>query len=284
MVLAVAATLVAAGCGGSGAPASAPVITVVTGLSPLAQIAGEVGGAHVRVVDVVPDGANPTTAALTAGAAATIRSAAVALVVGGGYQPAFEAAASGARRVLALTPAFGSPADGPWLDPTVVTRWAGMLATTLTAANPAAAATYANGARDVSAEMSSLSADFQNSLSDCPRKVIVTPDSTWAALSRRVGLTDRAVGTSVSPDPGTVQAAATAVRVAGARTVFSEPWVGDATVVAAAATAGSKVRQLDTLAGVPAGGWPRGATYSRLMENDLTVLTSALQCAQMGTN
>jgi ABC-type Zn uptake system ZnuABC Zn-binding protein ZnuA len=282
--IAAAAALVAGACGGGGTPSSAPVVTVVTGLSPLAQIASEVGGAHVRVIDVVADGTDPRTATLDAATTAQVRAAGVVLVVGGGYQPALEAAAATAPRVVALTPTFGAPADGPWLDPTVITRWAGMVASTLSAANPAAAGTYRNGARDVAAEMSSLSADYQNSLSDCPRKAIVTPDTTWSALSRSVGLTDRPIGASASPDASSVQAAVTAVRVAGAKTVFSEPWVPDGTVTAAAAATGTKVRQLDTLAGVPAGGWPKGATFTRLMENDLTVLTSALQCAQMGQN
>ncbi|MCU4184376.1 metal ABC transporter substrate-binding protein [Acidiferrimicrobium sp. IK] len=274
----------AAGCGGGGAPSSAPVVTVVTANSALAQVAAEVGGSHATVVDVVPAGANPRTAALDPAAARQLRQAAVVVMVGGGYQPALEAAAAGAAHLVTLAPTYAPAADGPWLDPELIAKLAPALADALSAANPAARATYANGANDVVAEMSSLSADFQNSLSDCTRRVIVTPDSEWSAMSRRYGITDRAVGASASPDPAAVAAAAAAVRAAGVKTVFSQPWVPDGTVTAAAAATDTKVKVLDTLDGVPAGGWPKGATYTRLMENDLSVITAALQCASMGTN
>lgn len=279
-----AVAVAASGCGGASTPASAPVISVVTGLYPLAQVAAEVGGDHVRVTDVVPDGTNPLTAPVGAAAQTAIRSAAVVVDVGGGYQPALEAAAATAPRVVSVTATLGPAQSGPWLDPRQITRLASALQAAFSAANPAAASTYANGATDVAAEMSSVAADFQNSLSDCPRHVIVTADGSFAAMSRSFGLTDAVAGASASPAPADVARAADTVRNARATTVFSEPWVPSATVTAAAGVAGAKVRTLDTLIGAPSGGWPKGATLARLLENDLTVVTSALQCAGMGQN
>ena len=276
--------LAVAGCGTAGAPSSAPVISVVTGNWALAQIASEVGGSHATVVDVVPAGANPRTAPLTTASAATVRAAAVVVIVGGGYQPTLEQAATSASHVVALDPAYGAAADGPWLVPGAMSKLAAALAAAMTAANPEARATYSNGVDDGTAEMGSLSADFQSSLSDCARKVIVTPDSQWAAMSSRFGLVDRSIGALSTPDAAQVRAAAVAVRAARATTLFSEPWVPDATILAAASSTGTKIKTLDTLAGTPAGGWPKGATYTRLMENDLAMLTSALQCSQIGQN
>lgn len=250
---------------------------MVTGNWALAQLAAAVGGSRVQVVDPVAPGAGPA-APLAPAAAGDVRAAEILLEPTGTdpavSQPQVAAAAPAARRVDA------GPA-GAWLVPADLTPVAARLADALRAADPAGAAAYANGARDVAAEMSSLSADLHDSLSDCPRQVIATADSTFVPLAAATGLTDRVVGTA-PPTAAAVGAAARVVRAAGVVRVFAEPWVDDALVRAAAASAGAGVATLDTLAAPPAGGYPGGATYQALLEEDLGRLTAALACPSMG--
>lgn len=281
MVLGVAAPA----CGTAGAPASAPVLDVVTTLYPLAQVAAAVGGDHARVVNVVGDGTNPLSATLDAPGRAALAHAAVVIEVGGGLQPALEEAVRSAGRPRVLTLA-SSPADaaaGPWLDPGRLGVVARQLAAALSDANPAAAATYANGARDVAAQMSSLSADLHTTLAGCSRHQVVAADGTFAALAAAAGLVNVAVGVAPDPSPGQVAQAAAVIRATRSTVAFREPWVRDATVRAAAGAAGVRVRTLDTLIGAPATGWPRGASYQRLLEADLGVLTTVLSCPSGGT-
>ncbi len=283
-VAVVALALCAAGCGAAGAaqpPADAP--TVVTGVWALAQIAAAVGGGALHVVDVVPPGTDPM-APLDAAEAAQVRAADVVVEVGGGYQPSLAAAASGDAHVVTVASSAQAADDGPWLDPADLDAVASRLAAVLATVAPAGSSTWSNGARDQAAEDSSLSADLHDSLSDCPRTTIVTPDRTFVDLADADGVTDRVVGAPAAPTGTQVAAATRVVEAARVTTVFSEPWVPAALVTAAARAAGAKVKSLDPLVGQPAGGYPRGATYSDELEEDLGALTAALSCPQMGQN
>jgi ABC-type Zn uptake system ZnuABC Zn-binding protein ZnuA len=256
---------------------------VVTGVWALGQLADAVGGGRVKAIDVIPPGTDPY-AALSAAQAAQVRAAAVVVDVGGGYQPSFEAAAAGAAHVVSMVTGAAPAARGPCLDPADLNAVAARLAAALTAADPAGRTTYTNGATDVVAEDSSLDADLHDSLSDCPRTTIVTPDGVFEDLASANGITDRPLTSSASAVDSAAAGAAAATTVERARvtTVFSEPYVDDAVVTAAARAAGVKVKSLDTLVGQPAGGYPEQADYSDELEKDLGVLTAALSCSQMG--
>lgn len=271
-----------AGCAGASVARPAPgAPVVVTGVWALGQIAASVGGGALRVVDVVPAGTDPM-APLTAAEAAQVASADVVIEVGGGYQPSFERAATGARHVVEMASNRQAADAGPWLDPKRLDATANALAAVLTAIDPKLAQTFANGARDVVAQDSSLSADLHVTLSDCPRSTIVTPDGTFADFAAANGITDRPIGTTPSPTPGQVDAAATEIRSTRATTAFTEPWTNDALITAATRQAGVKAAHLDTLVGAPAAGYPKGATYTCELEEDLGAMTVALSCPQMG--
>ena len=256
----------------------APVISVVTTIYPLAQAVSAIGGSTVSVVDLAAPGVDPRTETLTAAQEDQVRRAAVVFDVGAGFQPSVEQAASTARSVVSLAPRFGPAAQGAWLDPVTMGRVVGVIAGALTTANPAAADRYRNGAQDFSALLSSTSIDYQGGLGDCAKKDVAAPDAALSALASQYRLALHQVGTSPAPTAGEVTKAATAIASAGITTAFSEPWVSDATVKAAAGESGAKVRTFDTLEAPPAGGWPRGSTYFSLLATNLATLTSALVC------
>jgi zinc transport system substrate-binding protein len=271
-----AVAVVLPACGGT--RVRAPVISVVTTIYPLAQAVAAIGGSTVSVVDLAAPGVDPRTQTLTAAQAAQLRQAAVVFEVGGGFQPAEEQAAAAAPSVVALAPRFGPAGDGAWLDPVVMGRVAPVIAHALTAANPAAASEYRNGAQDFSALLGSTAIDYQGGLGDCAKKDVAAPDGTLGAVASEYHLSLHQLGTSPAPTPAQATAAAATVSSAGITTVFSEPWVSDATVRAAAEASGAKVRELDTLEAPPAGGWPKGSTYFSLLATNLGTLSSALVC------
>src|SRR5687768_14713299 len=53
--------VIAGGCGGAGAPGTDGTLDVVTTVSPITNIVENVGGAHVRIVGIVPEGTNSHT-------------------------------------------------------------------------------------------------------------------------------------------------------------------------------------------------------------------------------
>ena len=276
MAVAGSACLLAAGCSSS-LPRSvtgAPVLHVVTALYPLAQAAALIGQGKAEVTDVVPAGANPLLYQLTPAQVSQVRSAGLAVGIGGGFQPSFSAAAGGAPAAALLPPAGGNPYL--WLDPGTMGRTVTDLAEAMERADPAAATLYRRNASSLQAQISSLGIDFSSTLSTCPDTTLITPDPAFTTMSGSYGLKNVVVGAGAGPAQ---VADATAALTAGrTRAAVTEPWVDNSGVRAVAAAAHVPLRELDTLAGAPAGGWPPGANYFALMEQNLGTLSGILGC------
>jgi zinc transport system substrate-binding protein len=250
----------------------------VTALYPLQEAIRQIGQTKVKLTDVVPPGADPLTYQLTPTQVAQVRAADLAVEVADGFQPSFEAAARGARRVWSLPAA----ATYAWLDPTAMATATGGLAEAMAEANPQAAAFYRQGERAFAVELRSTSIDYRSTLSTCPVNVIFTPDSAFAGMAQEYGLHDEVLGTD--PSPEAIDSGVARVGSSNATTVFSEPWVADAAVFAMASRGRLKLRSLDNLLGPPAAGWPHSATYIALLEANLGALSSALGCPDQGTS
>ncbi|MGH9115745.1 MAG: metal ABC transporter substrate-binding protein, partial [Acidimicrobiales bacterium] len=261
----------------------APVLDVVTGVYPIAQAAKQIGQTKVKVTDVVPPGADPLTYRLPPRATATVKAAGLVVLAGGGLQPSLRAAADQAHHVLTVDDALHSRDAYFWLDPTEMNKAVAAIASAMERANPPAAGLYRNGAQGFSEAVASTGIDYENTLSACPRRTVVTASGEFGPMSRSYDLHNLVVGTSPNPNPDDVGRAAAAVQAAGATTVFTEPWVSDATARAVAGAARVHLGTLDTLLGPPPGGWPSVANYVRLMEANLGALSAALGCPALGT-
>lgn len=278
----VAVTATATACGVT--HVNAPLLTVVTAVYPLAQAVADVGAGQVRVVDLARSGVDPRTMVLSPAEIREVHDASLVVDVGGGFQPSVESAAGGAAHVLTLLPAVGGTNPYLWLDPHLMERVGALLQRALTRREPAAEAVFRDGEEVLASELQSVDIDYQNSLSDCPDKTLVTADDAFARLTDQYGLVDRAVGTGTNPPAATVRAAAAAITTSRSNTAFTEPFVASTTVTAAAEVAGVKVRLLNTLTTPPASGAPQTVTYSNLMEQNLSAISGALRCAAVGQN
>jgi ABC-type Zn uptake system ZnuABC Zn-binding protein ZnuA len=255
---------------------AAPVLKVATGLYPLARMAALVGGAKATVTDVVPAGADPFTYRLPAPAAAEVHQAGLAVEVGGRIQPSFEAAAAGARAVASLGSRAGGSGGYVWLDPTSMGRAVASLAAAMERADPAAGPLYRRNLSSLQARIASLGGDYSSTLGTCPNPVLVTPDDALDATAASYGI--KVVVAGPRPSPAAVAAAVADLRAAGTGAVLTEPWVDNAGVDAVASAGSAALHAFDTLAGPPPGGWPRGAGYFALMEQNLGTLSGALGC------
>lgn len=274
--MAVAVVAGVAACGGP--PASAgPRVTVATTLYPLSQAVAAIGGPAVRVIDLTAAGQDPRTLAATPPRVAALRTAAVDVEVGGGFQPALEQAASGPH-VVTLSPQFGPAADGPWLDPVTMESALPVITAALTAADPAQKSRFANGQRDLYEQLVSVSSEYQDALSACNHNQIAAPGPVLADLARRYQVQLHQLGTDPDPSPAAVATSARAVTAAGMASVLTVPWVSEATAQAVARDASVRTRQFDTAEAPPAGGWPRGTTYVGLLDKGLSTVAGALGC------
>lgn len=273
-----AAVLTATGCSSSlpRSVSNAPVLPVVTGLWPLAQVATQIGGDKVAVDDVVPPGEDPLTFVPGPTVSRAFQAAGLVLVVGGGFQPGIESASKGAPRVLQLGQALGTPHHYVWLDPATMVRAVKVIADAMAAANPAAASLYERNVGGIQSEIQSVGIDYSSTLSTCPGTTLVTPDDAFSGMAAAYGLQAHVIGPD--PSPATVQAERSLVQQGRSVAALSEPWVDDSGVQALAAAAGLEIHPVDTLAGTPTSGTPAQNTYLNRMEQILSVVSGALGC------
>lgn len=270
---------VLAGCS-SALPKSvsaAPVLSVVTGLWPLAQAATEIGGDKVAVDLIVPPGTNPLTFQPDQAAGNVVRSAGLVVLAGGGLQPALADSAQGAAHVLQLTDAVHTPDPYVWLDPATMERTVQAIGDAMASANPAAASLYQRNAAGFRSEITSLDIDYSSTLTTCPGNTMVTPDGAFGGMASHYGLTDLVVPAGSST--ATVQSSAARLQGNRAGAAFSQPWVDNAGVQAASSAAGARLHPVDTLAGSPTTGTAAQNTYLVRMEQVLGVISGALGCS-----
>lgn len=254
----------------------APVLSVVTGLWPLAQAATEIGGDKVAVDDIVPPGTNPLTFQPDASDANVMQSAGAVLLAGGDLQPGLSQAAQGAHHVLRLTDALGTSNPYVWLDPATMERAAQAIADAMAAANPAAASLYQRNAGGFKAEIGSVDIDYSSTLTACPGTAMVTPDIAFSSMATHYGLTDLVAPAGVSA--ATIQSYTARLQGNRSGAALSQPWVDNSGVQAVSAAAGIRLHDVDTLAGAPTTGTATENTYTARMEQLLGTISGALGC------
>ena len=257
---------------------SAPVLSIATGLWPLAQAARQIGGNKAAVVDFVPPATDPLHFQPNPSEARILTGSGLVLEVGGGFQPAVEAAAAAAPAVTRVASGIGATDPYVWLDPTTMGQVVTVIERAMAAADPAAASLFQRNASDLRNEIQSLGIDYSSTLSACPGTALVTPDDAFSAMAATYGLTDHVIG----PHPSSSDIALEKAEIQGGRAtgVLTEPWVDNAGVEQVAAAAGARTHAVDTLATTPT--TPAGTgqdPYFASMEQLLGQLTKALGCS-----
>jgi zinc transport system substrate-binding protein len=276
--LCVAAGLVAAGCGGDdrGAPHR-----VVAAFYPLAFAAEQVGAPSVETL--TPPGAEPHDFELSPRDVERMRDASLVVYLGGGFQPAVDAALrdrSGPSldvlQGLGLLPGGGEGlAVDPhvWLDPI---RYASI-------GRAIARARGGVGAADrFVARLDELDADFRRGLDRCRRREIVTSHAAFGYLAARYGLRQLplvGLAPEAEPSPKDVAALARQVRATGATTIFFETLVSPKLAETVAREAGAATAVLDPVEGLTDADVHAGLDYFSVMRRNLAALRKALACA-----
>ncbi len=253
----VVAAAVLPGCGGERSNPPPPMaargpLEVVVSAYPLAVLTSYVGGKSVKVVDLAGPGATPRGLSLSPEQVDLVRSAPVAIDVGDGYQPRVETVVRSARRHLSLLPALSRTAQPYefWLDPSLMSKAAVLVARALSAADAGATAQFDNGGRDLQSVVGSIESDLQSTFSDCSRNVFVTSDDAFGRFAASYDLTDVAVSTAG------VKKAVALVAGNSLPDVFSEVGVPAPTIDKVARAAGVGVKSLDPMEVAPSAKGP----------------------------
>jgi len=266
----------AAGCSGGESANASGNARVVASFYPLAYAAQEIGGSAVEVTNMTPAGAEPHDLEVSPRDVEAIRSADLVLLLGHGFQPELERAASG-KSVLHLldTPGLDRFAnDDPhvWLDPQRYARIVSRIGATLHRDTAAAR---------LVARLRSLDNEYRRGLERCSRRELVTSHEAFGYLAQRYGLRQIAIA-GISPEadpaPRDLERVVALVRRTHATTVFFETLVSPRVAETVAREAGATTAVLNPIEGLTPAEAGRGETYFSLMRANLAALRRALGC------
>jgi zinc transport system substrate-binding protein len=267
---------------------------VVTGLAPLAEGARDIGGNDVVVVDLTPLGVSPHAIALTPRTKAEVRDAALAIVVGGGFQADLESVATARSgptldllRQLRLPPrpdGASEPVDPHvWLDPTIMGSITTAISTALGRVVPARASTFARRAHDAVEDDVQLDAQLAAGLRSCRQTTLVTQHEAFGWFAARyhlheVGLDGPLSDGTTSPDPARVDRVASVLDGGAATTVFGEPLTPAGTLSVLASQHDVDTDELDPYEGHAVHADHDPDSYRAAMLQNLEVLQDRLGC------
>jgi len=267
---------------------------VVVSFYPLAYAAERVGGESLSIRNLTPPGAEPHDVELSARDVERVRSAAVVLYFGSGFQPGLERAVEGADgETIDLLGGLdlrmgGAPDEHEaehaeerarkgvdphvWLDPVRYAQIVERIGTILDRPDEAAA---------LKRESMALDGEFRTGLENCERRELVTSHAAFGYLAERYGLEQIAI-TGLSPEAeptaGELERVVEKVLEHGATTIFFETLVSPRIAQTVAREANSRTAVLNPLEGLTEEDIDAGADYFSVMRTNLAALREALEC------
>jgi zinc transport system substrate-binding protein len=284
--------------GRPGSPSASPLpiaLHVVASFYPLEEAAERVGDGRVAVTDLTMPGVEPHDVELTPDDVEAIDSADVVLYLGGGFQPAIEAAVGDAQGTAVdllsgfptLPPPEGADAAGfsvdphVWLDPLRYAALVGEVATAFGKADPAHTDFYRANGNAFTKELATLDAEYRHGLRHCSRDLIVTNHAAFGYLADSYGLRQVAIsGLSPDAEPSADRLASLKdlVQQEGVTTIFTEELISPKVAETLASEAGVSTAVLHTIEGLTPDQAAAGEDYQSLMRENLETLEVALGC------
>lgn len=312
VALLAATALVASGCSAlsDDSPQKDGVLSVAAGFYPLAWVAEQVGGEHVKVSNLTRPGQEAHDSELSLKATATLAQADV-IIVSNGFQPAIDdsvkANATGTvidvadhidfLPVAEHDDAHGDHADEQadehthddghdhgttdphfWLDPLLMADFAVSVGDEFAQVDPERASDYTDAAAAVADELRTLDADYTKGLASCEVSTVVVSHDAFGYL-RRYGLTFEPVAglsPGAEPTPADLAHLSQVIKDEKITTVFSETLAPTRLTEQLAADAGITTAILDPIEGLVDSA--SDDDYISLMRNNLAALTKANRC------
>lgn len=287
----------------SAAAGNSDKFDVVASFYPMAFLAEQIGGDHVKVSSLTAPGQEPHDLEVSAQQRAQIEESDAALYLKS-LQPAVDEAVeqSGVKTKIdaaSLTTLedHGAAEDSHghegeeagseeeehardphiWLDPVKYAEVAKGVGAALEKADPDHAADYKKNTDALVKKLDELNTHFAAGLKNTKSKVFFTNHAAFGYLAERYGLTQEAItglDPESEPSPARMKELQAEAKADGVTTVFYETLVSDKTAKTLANDAGLKTDVLDPLEGIT--DKSKGDDYFAVMEANLTALKTAL--------
>ncbi|MFI8187605.1 metal ABC transporter substrate-binding protein [Streptomyces sp. NPDC085946] len=286
--------------GDSEAAGDSEKFDVVASFYPMAFLAEEIGGSHVRVTSLTEPGQEPHDLEISTRQRAQLEESDAALYLKGLQPNVDEAVAqSGVRTkidagTLTELEELGTE-DGHdhgaeegseeehaldphvWLDPVKYAEIAEGVGKALEKADPDHAADYRKNTEALVGKLGDLDTAFEDGLKNTKTKVFFTNHAAFGYLAHRYGLTQEAISgldPDSEPSGARVKELQQEAKADGVTTVFYETLVSDKTAKTLARDANLKTDVLDPVEGIT--DRSRGDDYFQVMEANLKALRAAL--------
>jgi len=310
---ALTATLALAGCGTSYTLAGEDgQVTILAAFYPLQFISKQIGGEHVAVTTLTPQGAEPHDLELSP-AHTRLISQADLVVFSSGLQPSVDDAVKArqpkhvvdAGTLATLeTPhnehgphgshAAGGHADGEehsvgdghdhgftdphfWLDPTLLNQAAQGVAKQLELIDPTNAGTYQANAQKLATRLANLDQQFEQGLATCGERSIVTAHEAFGYLAKRynfeqIGISG--IDPEAEPSPAQIRSVKAQIADRNITTIFFEALTSPKVTKTLASDLGITAKLLDPIEGLN----DPSQDYFSVQEANLAALRSGMNC------
>jgi len=252
---------------------------VVATAYPLYEATASVGGKHIHAINLLP--LDPY-APIPAKKADQLRTAPLAVVLGGGTQPEVDKIV--AQRTAPTISILGegdfhaAAADhNVWLDPQRMTQIADLVSDALKSLVPSESEAFHENLDRYEGDLANLDRSFVQTLATCKRRAFLVEEPEFSALARRYDLQQVVVGPLDLEAPD--ETARKIISDHDADTVFASalPSLDDASKVRD--LYGVRVGVLDPVVSQTDQARRGGSSYRIVMSLDLDALRAALSCA-----
>lgn len=290
-----------AACSPQTQAAGSDQVQVLAAFYPLAFVAEQIGSERVSVTTLTPAGAEPHDLELAPAHTRKIGEADLVL-----FQTAFQPAVDEAVRArdpknvidsahlatLALDPEHshgdeeGGEDDhdhGPndphfWLDPELLSSYAGEVAEELSTLDPAGATEYAANLEQLQLSLENLDQDYSDGLATCKTRSIVLTHAAFGYPAQRYDFDQIAiigVDPEAEPSPAKLKNVAATIGELGIDTIFFETLVSPKVAQTLAGDLGVSTQVLDPIEGLT----EPDTSYFTIMESNLDALRTGMQCS-----
>lgn len=271
-------------------------LNVVAGFYPLAFFAGEIGGEYAEVTNITPAGAEPHDYEPTAQDIARIEQSRLLILNGGGLEAwgskmrenidndntHIVAAAEGLTAQDAEEKGKVITDPHVWLSPALAQEMADAILRGFITADPLHRDAYETNAAVLKARLTALDRAYREGLARCTKKDIITSHAAFGYLADAYHLHQVSVA-SLSPDdepsPAALGEIAQFAKKNNVKYIFFERLMSPKLSETIAREIGARTLVLNPIEGLTSDEIAQGKNYFTQMQDNLTNLKLALQCA-----
>ncbi|MBI3954863.1 zinc ABC transporter substrate-binding protein [Candidatus Gottesmanbacteria bacterium] len=262
-------------------------IRVVASFYPLYFFAGQIGGEKADVVDITPFGAEPHDYEPTSMDMAKIENSRI-LLINGNFEPWIDKVKTNleGKNITIVTVGeglFNQKVQDPhvWLSPKLAQKEVKAILDGFQKADSPNRDYYQKNADKLLMSLDDLDKKYQQGLSSCKKKNIITSHSSFNYLANEYGFIQTSIsGLSPDSEPSPKQLAEIAdfAKKNNIDYIFFEKLISPKLAETIAFEIGAKTLLLDPLEGISQKEIESGENYFTKMEDNLTNLKLALQC------